>query len=163
MESQIVSQLVSQLNNNRANNLEEVVVQLDEQSLPQDAVRSVSFNPQQPVKISPVIKEGPRLAQKQVQLKAPAVQEVPKNETVTVNIVEQNADYYSIFGFQLSKTTIYIAITFILLIVIYYCYKYFRGNDTTSKSSTRKPEVTFDQQESKDKDRDKDKDKDKDD
>lgn len=59
----------------------------------------------------------------------------------------QSSDFYSIFGFQLSKTTVYIIIGFVAIIAIYYIYKYFMSSSTTDKDSKkRKPEVSYDQQ-----------------
>lgn len=55
-----------------------------------------------------------------------------------------SSDFYSIFGFQLSKTTVYLIIGFIILVVAYYLYKYFTASD--SKDKKRKQNVSYDQQ-----------------
>jgi len=82
-------------------------------------------------------------------------QDLIKNDVIALN-----SDYYSIFGFQLSKTTIYLVVIFIVLIVIYYIYKYFTSSASTQKNK-RKQEVSFDQQ-SKSSDNDDDNDNDND-
>ncbi|AYV83558.1 MAG: hypothetical protein Hyperionvirus8_42 [Hyperionvirus sp.] len=56
------------------------------------------------------------------------------------------ADYYSIFGFQLSKTTVYIIIAFVVVIGIYYLYKYFASSKEKGPRFKRKPVVSFRQQ-----------------
>lgn len=68
-------------------------------------------------------------------------------DSIQANVNIQSSDFYSIFGFQLSKTTVYIIIAFIAIIVIYYIYKYFTSSSSPDKDKKkRKPEVTFDQQ-----------------
>lgn len=65
-----------------------------------------------------------------------------------------DTDYFNIFGFDLSKTTIYIAIGFIILVVGYYLYTYFYSSkpdksdklDKSDKSDKRTPEVSFKEQ-----------------
>jgi hypothetical protein len=58
-----------------------------------------------------------------------------------------SSDFYTIFGFQLSKTTVYIIIAFIAIIVMYYIYKYFTSSSQDDKDKRkRKPEVSYDEQ-----------------
>ena len=63
------------------------------------------------------------------------------------NVDVPSSDFYSIFGFQLSKMTVYIIIAFIAIIAIYYVYKYFTSSSAPDKDKRkRKPEVSYDQQ-----------------
>ncbi|ARF09211.1 hypothetical protein Catovirus_2_160 [Catovirus CTV1] len=57
-------------------------------------------------------------------------------------------DYYSIFGFQLSKTTIYIFIAFVALVVAYIIYsKWFSSPPEEKKKKKKNSEVSFKEQE----------------
>jgi hypothetical protein len=84
---------------------------------------------------------------------------IPDQSVNDVNV----CDYYSVFGFQLSKTTVYIIIAFILCIAAYYIYsKWYSGSTGEKKKKKRPQEVSYQQQEeSKNKDKDKEKNKEK--
>ena len=66
-------------------------------------------------------------------------------QTGDSQVALDSSDYYSLFGFQLSKTTVYIIIAFIAIIIIYYLYKYFTSPGTKNKPK-RKQEVSFNDQ-----------------
>jgi len=57
-------------------------------------------------------------------------------------------DYYNIFGFQLSRTTVYIILAIIALVAFYYLYKYFVGSKSSDKNVKKKrnPVVSHDEQ-----------------
>lgn len=72
----------------------------------------------------------------------------PMRDPVVQNPVPEvpvSSDYYSIFGFQLSKTTVYIIIAFIVIIALYYLYKYFTSGSSKNKKK-REPEVSYEKQ-----------------
>lgn len=54
--------------------------------------------------------------------------------------------YYTIFGFQIAKTTVFMGIVFILLLVCYYIYRAWYGKKS-DKNNKRKQEVSFQEQE----------------
>lgn len=73
-----------------------------------------------------------------------------KVELPQINIMDPN--YYTLFGFSLSKTTIYIIIAFVIVAAIYYIYTQFFASDTKiEKKKPRQPEVSYQDQEQKNK------------
>ena len=58
----------------------------------------------------------------------------------------QSNDFYSIFGFQISKTTIYILIAFIIIVVVYIIYSKWTAVPKDKKKRRREPEVTYQDQ-----------------
>lgn len=59
-----------------------------------------------------------------------------------------SVDYYTLFGFQLSKTTVYILIGFILIIVAYIIYsKWFSTPKEEKKKKKKQTEVSYQEQE----------------
>lgn len=76
------------------------------------------------------------------QITAPTVPVVPAIATAATL-----TNYYSVFGMQLSKSTIYIVIIFILLIGLYYAYtRYYKTNNKNKKNKKREQEVTYEEQ-----------------
>ena len=55
------------------------------------------------------------------------------------------SDYYTLFGYSLSKTTIYIIVGFVVILVGYYLYQKFYPKPVTEKKK-RKQEVSFNSQ-----------------
>lgn len=65
-----------------------------------------------------------------------------------VTPVQVSTDYYSLFGFQLSKMTVYIIIGFIVVIVAYLIYsKWFSAPKEEKKKKKKQAEVSYQEQE----------------
>lgn len=78
--------------------------------------------------------------------------QLPMSNLVEQQIVQQPSvnielsDCYSLFGFQLSKTTIYLFIAFILCVVAYFVYNRFYPSPTNDKKKKKRvQEVVFQQ------------------
>lgn len=103
--------------------------------------------------ISPTLNQIPKNLNTQkpnVPLK-PNIDQSDVNNTITLkndnngSISLSTGDFYSIFGFQLSKTTVYIIIGFVIILLIYYIYKYFMSSSDKDKKK-RPVEVSYIQQ-----------------
>ncbi len=55
-------------------------------------------------------------------------------ETIAPNNSVASADYFSLFGFELSKTTLYILVGLILLVGLYYYFTKYRNNGENKKN-----------------------------
>lgn len=72
----------------------------------------------------------------------------PANTVGGTDVSSGSGDYYSIFGFQLSKTTLYILIGFIVVIVAYIIYsKWFSAPKEDKKKKKKNSEVSYQEQE----------------
>ncbi len=69
----------------------------------------------------------------------------PQNDIAKLTPGIQLSDYYSLFGFQLSKTTVYIFIGFIIILTAYLIYTKMYSKINNKKK--RQKEVSYDDQE----------------
>ena len=82
-------------------------------------------------------------------LKEPMSHTVDTTVPIAENIITATSgDYFSLFGFQLSKMTVYIIIALILFIVVYFIYsKWFSGPKEEKKKKKKQNEVSYQEQE----------------
>lgn len=59
-------------------------------------------------------------------------------ETIAPNTPSVSSDYFSLFGFELSKTTIYIFIGLLLLVGIYFYFTKYRNNNDNKKNKNKR-------------------------
>jgi hypothetical protein len=82
--------------------------------------------------------------------------QTPNEININVTEPQLTSDYYSLFGFQLSKTTIYIIIGFIIIAVIYFLYiklfSYTKEDTNKKKKKKQDNEVSYEEQEKLNKD-----------
>lgn len=69
----------------------------------------------------------------------------PQNDIAKLTSGIQLSDYYSLFGFQLSKTTVYIFIGFVIILTAYLIYTKMYSKVNNKKK--RQKEVSYDDQE----------------
>jgi hypothetical protein len=63
---------------------------------------------------------------------------VANNQPVPVQSVVPVGNYYNIFGVELSKTTLYVILAFLVLVGVYCYFKYSKSTKTDKKKSKKK-------------------------
>lgn len=78
-------------------------------------------------------------------------------ESVPDNAIRASGEYcYSFLGLQISKTTLYVAIFLLVLLIGYYVYTKWISSSPSKKKKKRTPEVTYNEQNKEDKNEDTD-------
>jgi preprotein translocase subunit SecG len=67
-----------------------------------------------------------------------AIDNVNSNQAPALNVSVSTGSYYNLFGVEVSKTTVYIAVVFILLVGVYYYYTKNNTKPTEDKEDDKK-------------------------